>query len=199
MNGSVFDHSQPNVMWPDPIVVDSNMVVANFQHFYPGQDHRRVERARAFFQRLLHDGQQGVLTPTAFSAVVHVAVRKTYEQLVRGHRAELRRRYDAQVDGWRDVYKQDPVPLQQLAHDLNELRESLVPYNLAIADLNDLGGSVIPDSRHSSEELIERMTRYGLDSSDAMITIEASRLGIGAIVSMDRDMRRAVPDFDIYT
>jgi len=48
-------------------------------------------------------------------------------------------------------------------------------------------------------ELIRLVGRYGLDTNDALILMEASRLGISAIVTMDRDMRRALPDFDIYT
>ena len=198
MSGRVIDLSTEDVSWPDPIIVDSNLVIANFQHFFPRQDHHRVDRATTFFRRLLTNSQQGVLTPTAYSEVLHIAVKNVYEQLYRGNRATLRQQYGAQIDGWQDLYKQDPTPLRELAHNLYELRKSLLAYNVVIIEPDDLGFSPGSNSEQPEDRLIERMIRYGLDSSDAMITLEASRLGIEAIVSMDRDMLRAVIDFDIY-
>lgn len=56
-----------------------------------------------------------------------------------------------------------------------------------------------PPGRHYAEELIDRMTDYGLDSSDTLMLMEARRLGIDGIVSMDTDMQRALADFDVYT
>ncbi len=41
--------------------------------------------------------------------------------------------------------------------------------------------------------------RYGLDTSDCLILMEAARLGVRSVVTMDRDLLRAQSDFDIYT
>ena len=198
MAGRVIDLSQEDITWPDPIIVDSNLVIANFQHFFPSQDHHFVDRATTFFRRLLTNGQQGVLTPTAYGEVLHIAVKKVYEQIYRGNRDTLRQQYGVQIDGWQDLYKSDPTPLRELAQNLYELRKSILAYNVVIIEPDDLGISPRSSSEQSTDRLIQRMVRYGLDSSDAMITLEASRLGIEAIVSMDRDMLRAVVDFDIY-
>ena len=41
--------------------------------------------------------------------------------------------------------------------------------------------------------------RYGVDTNDAVIRLEARRAGISAVATLDPDMRRAAADFDIYT
>lgn len=199
MSGSVVDLSRPIVAVPNPIAVDSNVIVALLERLFPGQRFEHTAQAEGFFRHILENDQQAVLTPTAYSEILHVAVRKTYELRPRGNRTALSEQFGVPMSRWQDLYKQDPTPLQELSNNLSQLHARLVAYNVVIADLDDFGDSGDRRSRHFASDLIDRTVRYGLDSSDAMITLEASRLGIGAIVSMDREMQRAVADFDIYT
>lgn len=199
MSGSVVDLSRPFVSLPDPIAADANLIIARFHEFFPGQDPSRGARVQDLFRHLLRTDQQAVLTPVVFSEIVHVAAKKTYEQLVRGDRAGLSRQFGVSVASWQDLYKLDPEPLRHLAPLLNQLRQVLTANNIVVVDPDDLRRPSSPGALHFGDELIDRMTRYGLDSSDAMITLEASRLGISAIATLDRDMRRAAPDFDIHT
>lgn len=199
MDGRVVDLSQPDVMWPDPIAIDSNVVVAYLQEYVPSRDPRRTGYAAAFVQRLNSLNQRAVLTPTAYSELLHVLVRSHYELIVNANRDVLSRQYGVRIRRWQDLYKRDPTPLRLLRSTLIELRQALVLNGIVIAGPEASEDQALTSTRRYDEELIERMVRYGLDSSDAMITIEASRLGIGAIVSMDRDMQRAIVDFDIYT
>ena len=61
-------------------------------------------------------------------------------------------------------------------------------------DFNQFGSTIA-----YQEELIERMVRYGLDTSDTLIVMEARRFGVDSIVTMDSDLRRALINVDIYT
>jgi predicted nucleic acid-binding protein len=74
-----------------------------------------------------------------------------------------------------------------------------VANNVVIAGPEDLDFVTYPTALPFRDELLDRMVRYGLDTSDTMIVLEAERLGLDGIVTMDRDMRRAVVDFDIFT
>jgi hypothetical protein len=49
------------------------------------------------------------------------------------------------------------------------------------------------------EYLITLCCDFGLNVGDARVLIEAQRLGIGSIATMDGDMQRASANFDIYT
>ena len=40
---------------------------------------------------------------------------------------------------------------------------------------------------------------YGIDTNEALILMEASRLGVRSIVTMDGELLRARADFDILT
>jgi predicted nucleic acid-binding protein len=199
MSGNLVDLSQPGVALPDAIAVDTNVVIAYLRQPFPEELPQNVARATAFFGQIHENDLTCVLTPTVFSEVLHALVQKTYRRLTRGNRAALSASYGVQIDGWSDLLKVHPAPLQALEHDFTALRAGLIANGIAIIGQEDLDFVAYPPSAHSSQELIDRMVRYGMDSSDAVITMEASRLGIDAIVSMDRDMQRALPDFNIYT
>ena len=95
------------------------------------------------------------------------------------------------------MYKRDDSILHDHAPSLERMRLRLANYNVVVVAPEDLGP--IPSGRLFDEERVRLIGRYGLDTNDALILMEASRLGISAIVTLDRDMRRALPDFDVYT
>lgn len=57
----------------------------------------------------------------------------------------------------------------------------------------------IASGRSYDEELVHLVGTYGLDSSDALILMEAQRFGVTDIVSLDGDLQRARADFNVYT
>lgn len=197
MSGRLIDLSQPNVTIPDPVALDTSVVVAYFQRFFPGQDQLQVTRASAFFQHLSIGNQQAVITPTAYSELMHVAVKQRYERLVKGNQRALTSRYGRTINRWTDLYKADATILQQFAANLTRLRQGLVANNVVIAGPDDLDFGTYPVRLPYAEELVDRIARVGLNTSDTLIVLEAERLGIDSIVSMDRDMQRAIVDFDV--
>ncbi|MGH2535320.1 MAG: type II toxin-antitoxin system VapC family toxin [Thermomicrobiales bacterium] len=199
MSGNLVNLSQPGIAIPDPVVVDSNVVIAFFQAFFPGEHAQQVDRASSFFRRLRAENQQAILTPSAFSELLHVAVRNRYKLIVKDQRRVLTARYGVPINTWVDLYKEDPTILQDIGHNLAALRQALVARNIVIAGAEDMRFARYPSARPYAEELIDRMVRYGLDSSDTCILLEAERLGVTSVVTMDRDIRRALSDFDIYT
>jgi len=199
MSGNLVDLSQPGAVLPDVLAADTNVVVAYLRRQFPEEFPLHVARATAFFSQVRENNVTCVLTPTVFGEVLHTLVQKTYRRMTKGNRAALSAVYGVQIDGWSDLLKEDPAPLQALGREFTTLREALLAGGIAIIGQEDLDFIAYPPRQHFSQELIDRMVRYGMDSSDAVITIEASSLGIDAIVSLDRDMQRALPDFDIYT
>jgi hypothetical protein len=80
---------------------------------------------------------------------------------------------------------------------LEQLRQRLASHNVVIAGPDRLGP--IPSGLAYDQELVRLVGRYGLDTSGAAILLEAQRLGISALVTLDPDMQRAQADFDVYT
>lgn len=75
MSGRLIDLSQPNVAIPDPVAVDTNVIVALFQAFFPGSTSRQATQAASLFNHVIHANQQVVLTGTGYSELLHIAVR----------------------------------------------------------------------------------------------------------------------------
>ena len=57
----------------------------------------------------------------------------------------------------------------------------------------------LPAGVSYDRELIHLVGRYGLDTSDAAILLEARRAGVIDLVTLDLDWRRAHVDFDVHT
>ncbi|MBA2277795.1 MAG: hypothetical protein H0W06_08525 [Chloroflexia bacterium] len=198
MTGRVVDLITPNILLPSPFVVDSNVVIARMLASHQSQLPHNIARAAAFFDSLQTTGQQALLTPTAYSEVIHAAIKAIYQRARASHRSELTAHYGRHGGfSWLDLHKLDPTILQAQADVLEEWRRQLVAANIALVDRSDLGP--IPSGQRYDRELLDLVVRYGLDTSDATILMEATRIGVHSLVSFDRDMRRAVANFDIYT
>lgn len=197
MSGSVVDLMQPDVTIPDPVVLDTNVVVEWIQTSNQ-QPSRQMLRARSFIQRLIRSNQEAILTPTGYSEVLHFAIMARYKSVFKQQgKVALAARYGVNISDPRRLFKQDSSILQQYAASLNVLVGSLTGANVAIAEPDEFGP--IASGRSHQRELLHLVTHYGLDTSDALILMEASRLGVRSIVTMDGDMLRARADFDIYT
>ncbi|MGH2535747.1 MAG: hypothetical protein ACRDJW_26140 [Thermomicrobiales bacterium] len=197
MPGQLDDLSRPGALLPDPIIVDSNVVVTYLAAASSGQNRTELVRAQALFHTIRNTRQQAILTPTAYSEVIHADIKLTYQRERAAHLSSLTAHY-GRTGGfsWLDLYKLDPSILRRRAVDFERLRLRLIASNLVLLSPEDLGP--IPSGRRYDEELLDLVCRYGLDMSDATIQMEAVRVGVFEIVSFDRDMRRALADFDVY-
>jgi len=202
MPGSVVDLSNPGTSFPDPVVVDTNLIVEHLVVPYiPILSASPVtvaaQRAGAFFHALIANNGTGIVTPMVFTELVHAAVRIRYRQ----ERLRLgpvgQQRYGRPITDWLALYKQDETILQAFLPDLEQLRRLLVASGLLFVGPDALGP--ITSGRSHDEELVHLVGTYGLDSGDAVILMEARRYGVIDIVSLDVDFQRARADFDIYT
>jgi len=197
MSHKLIDMSTTPVRLLNPVVVDANVVVAQFLALGTRGSPRSAARINRFFADLASAEYRAILTPTGYSEVLHAAIRVRYEQELRLNREQITARCGRRITSWNELYNRDPSIAREHEPVLDDLRHAFIGTNIAIATPTDLGP--IPSGRPFDEELVRLIGRYGLDTNDALILMEASRLGISAIVTMDRDMHRALPDFDIYT
>jgi predicted nucleic acid-binding protein len=197
MPGSVVDLTLPGVRIPDPIVVDTNIIVEYLLASFLTPSVATL-RATQFFQRLIATNGSGLVMPTAFIEFFHAAVKVTYKHEL-GLMTLIARqsRYGYPVRNWQDLYKQDASILQAFLPDLHRLRNLLIANGLLFVAPENL--RTVASARSHDVELIDLIGTYGLDSCDAAILPEARRYGLTDIVSMDSDMQRASPDFNIYT
>lgn len=198
MPGRIIDLAHSAEEITGPVVLDSNIVVARWLALYEPAHARNVERAAALIRHLRTSGTRAILTPTGYKEVIHSAVRAIYRESRAAFRAKLQMHYGREGGfSWLDLYKLDPSILQQRSGLLQTLKSYLLLERVSVLDPGDLvTGS---GSQHFEDELLDLIVRYGLDSSDAMILLEAKRVGVYRIVSLDADLKRAAVDFDIYT
>lgn len=202
MPGSVVDLSVARSAIPDPIVVDTNLIVeylvAPFIQILPASPVKvNAQRAARFFSTLITSNGTGIVTPIAFTEFVHVAIKARYNQerlrLGTGARGASGR----PIGDWRALYKQNETILQAFLPDLEQLRRSLIANGLLFLSPENL--APITSGRSFDEELVHLVGTYGLDSSDAVLLMEAQRCGVLDIVTLDADLQRARRDFNIYT
>jgi predicted nucleic acid-binding protein len=199
MGGNLIDLSEPGHQIPIDLAVDTSVVVALFQTFFSRSLPRQTSQATDFFRWLGQIDHRVILPPTGYRELLHVAVRHHYEQELKTQRENFSVELGFRPSSWKDLYKRRPSLLQRHAADLALIREGLIANNVIIAGPEDLNGSSVTSRQPFRELLVDIMVTYGLDSNDASILLEAQCLGLNAIVTMDQDLQRALPDFDIYT
>jgi predicted nucleic acid-binding protein len=202
MTGSIVDLSAQQASIPDPIVVDSNLLVERFLVPFVGvlptsSTGIRAQRASQFFNELVARNGIGITTPTCFTEFVHVAIKFLYRQERLRLGARIRQAYDQPIRDWLDLYKADSAILKRFLPRLEYLRQLLIASGLSFITPAQLGS--IPSGRSFDEELIHLVGTYGLDSNDALILMEAQRYGVTDIITLDTDLQRAQADFNIYT
>ena len=202
MAGSVVDLSVPGTTFPNPISVDTNLLVERLIHPFFGTASGAspfAARAAQFFHELNARQSTGIVTPTAFNEFVHVAIQTRYKQELRalGGTAGQIRRYGRPINNWKVLYKIDPGVLRSFMTDLRLLRHLLIANGLIIFKPSELGA--IGSGRGFDEELIHTIGTFGLDANDAAILIESACAGTADVITLDVDLQRARPDYNIYT
>jgi predicted nucleic acid-binding protein len=202
MTGKVVDLNAPGVSLPARMVVDANLVaeylvapVVPLDATAPRSINAR--RADWFFTNLSAANGLGIVTPTVFAEVVHVAIKTRYKQQRRRLGSTASTVYGRSVSNWLDLYKLDPTILQAFLPELRHVQRLLTASGLLFIAPEDLGP--IGSGRTHDDELVHLVGAYGLDSGDASILLEAQRLGVRDIITLDADLRRAQADFTIHT
>jgi predicted nucleic acid-binding protein len=199
MGGRLVDLSEAPHQIPTDLAVDTSVVVARFQSFFPKSLPHQARQAASFFGWLRNVGIRVVLPPTAYQELLHLAIRYHYESHLRTRRENLAAQFGTRQISWRDLYKHDPSILQNFAPNLAHLREGLIANNITIAGPEEMDSPQAVFGQRFRDMLIRFMVTYGLDSGDSSILLEAQCLGLNAIVTMDQDLHHALPDSDIYT
>lgn len=183
---------------PGSVVLDTSVVVARMLNpLHSPASIRQAQQARSLLHRLRTRGAIAFLTPTGFAELLHVSVRNRYQLELRSRRADIAARFGSSISSWTALYKLDPTIIQSHAQELEHIRANLAVANIALATPADL--QQMPSDQSYDREFIRMIGRYALDTSDCLILMEAARLGVRSIVTMDRDLLRAHEDFDIYT
>ncbi len=202
MPGSVVDLSGTNLHVPDVIMVDTSILVERLLASFPdgvlpSTVAVNAERARWFFRTLASSGGIGLVTPTVFTEFIHAAIKARYKYERRRLGATALQTYGRPINDWLALYKLDPTILQTYLPVMMQFRLWLTLNGLLILGPEDL--TPLDSGRTHGEELVRLVGRYGLDSGDAAILLEARRVNVTDIVTLDADLRRAQSDFTIYT
>lgn len=196
MAGNV-DLNNPTSALPQLIVVDTNLVLELLAASLGYSQHpAHALRAQDFSRRLSQAGTFGVVMPATFIELTHLLVKFAYQHAFRHGKSALVQRFGP-LSSWSDLYKRDPSILQGMRSDLTELARLMTASQLYLFD----SGRFLPfaSGRSHDEELIHVMCEYGLDSGDALMLMEAQRVPVLDIASLDADLMRAQRDFTIYT
>jgi len=188
--GNVIDLSIPGARIPDPIIVDANLIVEFLvAPLIEGRalprTAKNARRADQFFSELHARNGTGLVTPTVFNEVIHVAIKFTYKQVWFEVRTGILDEYRRPIRDLTDFYKVDASILRNFEGDLTRLRLRLVANGLLLVAPEGLGA--IASGRTYDDELVHLICPYGLASNDALMLLEARRLGVYDVVSLDAD------------
>lgn len=203
MAGNVHDLSRAASPLPRRLAVDSSIVidwlltVTRFTSQPPPPTLAQHQASR-FVDRIVAERATGLVTPMSLNEVFHFVLKSRYRAELPNYRPDLIARYpNVRRHSWEHLFKARSDLIRQFAPGLDRVRHLMLGNRLLVLQPDHLGD--IPSGRALDDELVRTMERYGLDSNDAAILIEARRAGVSAIASSDPDLRRARLDFDVYT
>jgi predicted nucleic acid-binding protein len=195
--GSLVDLTDPMITLPSLVVVDANVIVERLSASFGNQAHHlNGPRARNFFSRLATDGSTGIVTPSIQVELAHLLVKFTYRTHLQRNRSALTRQFGP-LSSWVDLYKHDRSILRGMGAVFEQLTRLLTASGLYLLDPSELDPLPAHEPLHVA--LPNVMCRHGLDSTDAMILIEARRASIAAIATFDGDLIQARTEYDIHT
>jgi predicted nucleic acid-binding protein len=196
MAGSV-DLADQSVILPSIVIVDTNIVFERLATSFGHAQHpTNGARARDFFRWLHRDGSTGIVTPAVYGELVHLLVKLSYQTALKHDKPLLIQRFGP-LSSWTELYKRDPSILRGMRSELEQLTQLLVANDLHFIQPEDF--LPIHSGRTLDHELVAVMCRYGLDSTDALMLMEAQRTPALDIATLDMDLFRAQADFTIYT
>ena len=194
----VFDLSIPGIVLPARVVVDTSLVIPHLLPGYHAPHPQAASRATRFFSLRRLNRTIGLVTSIGLNEIFHFAIASKYRSEIPSHVPALMTSYPAKRRfDWLDLYKIDGSILQRFVTDLERLCRLLTANGLVVVQPADL--RPIASGRPIDAELIYLIGRFGLDTNDAAILLEAQRIGVLSIATLDRDMQRAQADFDVYT
>ncbi|MFT4036668.1 MAG: hypothetical protein QM692_00705 [Thermomicrobiales bacterium] len=156
------------------------------------------QRAAQVIANLQHNRVRSFVTPTVVAEYLHAAIRGRYQhEIATTSTSEMVARFGTRTRSWTQLYKHDPTILRGMEPQFRNLRSVLRANGIGFIDPIDYPPP--PNWRGFIPELLDLSLRYSLDTNDARILLEAQSLGIPHIVTLDRDMQRAAPDFTVYS
>jgi predicted nucleic acid-binding protein len=186
MAGNLFDLNDATVLLPDLFIVDTNILIDRFLTQISNAP--QSQYAANLFQRLRTESKTGLVTPTIVNEFLHHAIGLYVKQWMVKQGAR---------GSWTIFYKNNPTISQRFQTRLEQLVALISANNILFLTPNDI--SLMTQGASYTDRVIELCCFYGLDTNDAVILLEAERIGVDGIVSMDRDLRNSIADFNIYT
>ena len=156
MSGKLIDLSQPDFFVPNPVVVDTSVVVALLPTSSLSAP-LQAAQASSFFRQLLSTNRHALITPTAFSEFIHIAIKFHYTTVLKAlGKGALSQQPGVQIRNWLDLLKYDPSILQRYASNLAALQRAIIAHNVVIMDPDQLG--TIASGRTHQEELLQAVS-----------------------------------------
>lgn len=187
-------------------MIDTNLLVVKYCEPILPPRPRQLQHARQVLDAVSHGDVTGYVAMQTWMEFAHVYVKSFYSKELSANRNKylpgMRAAFPSikQDDRfhWNHLLKTRTSFLKDIVPDLRLIEQNFIYDNLWLLQPNDLGAWK-PEDKTFASTLLEFMHKHELDSGDAMIVIEAKRIGCQAIVSMDRDIQKVSKDLDVYT
>jgi predicted nucleic acid-binding protein len=201
MAGNIHDLSAGASLPPD-FVLDTNIL---FEVLRPSQSVQNNRALSVFHTLQSNSTMVGFVSPISVQELFHVHLRNSlkatlkqnWSQFQPGISREFPHITSVTQANWTHLLKAYPAQVRGLSGDFAKIVKSLRALNLYIIQPQEL--SWTSSSPPYEDELRDYMTRFGCDSADAAILLDASQIGVRHIVTLDRDFRNAKSHFEVYT
>jgi hypothetical protein len=187
---TLHDFSNLSTPVPPQLVFDTSFLLA----LRPDDDNPHAAASQAFARRL----RPCIAALESVAWLMMPVIQECYHIILTGFMRRAWQNQDpaTRPANWLALYKRDPAIIQLGLPELDGFDTLLATIPMTWARLEDQINS--PMTHATDERLRYYIARYHLLPSDALILVEAERLGVRAVATLDSDWRR-VAEFDIYT
>lgn len=181
MPARILDISNPNIHFPDFIVLDASIILELTPS--PSYSHNHHTLAVNLFNRLRPLAQQGqvmlLLPLLAFEECLFKLCEK-----------EIRAQTPQQVS-WHEFYKNNPQVILGSRQIIDSFCTILRGFPIDIVEPEDLSILPIGTAPKLQDRMVEMLFNFQVLPKDATILSTAERLGVDTVISLDRDWQRA--------
>lgn len=184
MSATLIDINDPNLQFPDLLVLDSSLVLE--LGLSPTDHHPNHLAAINFLRRLEYLAKRGEVMPL----LPLLAFEECYFKICR---LEIES-YLSSINNnefWRNYYKQNPEVLERARATINNFYRILQAFPIVIVEPEDLAALPIDTEQRLADRMGEMIFNFAVLPKDATILSNAERLGIDTVATLDSDWARA--------
>jgi predicted nucleic acid-binding protein len=191
MPATLIDISDPNLEFPDFLVLDASLVLE--LALSPENHHHYHAAAINFLRRLQPLARQEQVMPLLPLLAFEECYFKICRLEIESYLSNIKNN-----QFWHTYYKQNPQILERARTTISNFYQILQAFPIVIVEPEDLAVMPIDTEQRLADRMGEMIFDFLVLPKDATILSNAIRLGVDTVVTLDKDWARA-DGFNVVT